>query len=1087
MAVADEADVLDEPVCPCFYEYHNSEEYKNETTYPSYEVNHSFGLVNVSLHEDEQVLKAWTDNATLTCDTESLYKNEPAEYFSLALKEKPPVLSDPVFSFNLTDSLSFPRESKKNKSSMSSGDDFFPFDQMDSGVTTIVVPVSALFGTRLKFVPPSKKILLDDGEKIITVPMNGQLYRVVPASGPGVFHVHLRNSEHHWSSPLELSLSTLTDNAFYNAVIVLAALLDTVQSEFAAEFVYQYSPPGITELMYSSKKGRVYVYTKPSNGQSGQRQPTRRENKERRREDDRSSEGAGPPRQPHDKSDLEQIISEPALLAIGLGLNPFAPELQPLTTRNVYLVARQRGLMGVLDDAVQYHNRVLRGETGYNRFLHPPEVGSFPGHPTLYYLAQIQPFQNPELLAERLNTPGDVLSYARRAYRDNLRLYQIFLFRNAYERRITWAELNDIYVTTLFDSNMRLEPQTDQRQHRRREPERRPRQSGENRHQRPPLPRTPEEFRGSYYESAITNPALLALGLGLQPFSPEFQPLTVHNIIAYAHQGGLLNNLGFALEFHNRVLGGQTDFENYVLRYDARVLPPSPDLFYLAQIQPARNIERLITMIDPPIAIRERAQRAYGHDPRLHQMYLFQVAYETGISWEELSRVYRGLMSEAAITPGAEAAGGDTEETVRHQQQSVNHPDSPPLPRTPQEFIGSYYEQVLRNPALLALGLGMEPFVPKLEPLTILNVITYAHQRGLLQNLGYAVKFHNQVITGRTGFDNYLSDPGVHSLPQKPELFHLSQIQPISNLQRLAMLLQVPEAVRETGQRIYGHDPRLHQMYLFQRARERGISWETLDQVYHRATAEPDVGSSTPPVNTASAPDPVIEVEYDYTPETHNLDQAISQQIQLLPRTGGSLRHQDERSQISNLNIPREYRRLFAAALRLNPGRIQKGNNLPSIIDIATEAERRTAGFGWNHIGLALQLTGLLHNHLHLPSVQAYAQNFGNIVVEPITGNTGYHEVGQQLSALLANIELNFGGARRPPASAHSLPQPEQPTRQSCDEQNECAVCKESDKLLNTLLIPCGHYGVCEDCSKRLSTCPVCRKPVRETKKIYKM
>jgi hypothetical protein len=41
--------------------------------------------------------------------------------------------------------------------------------------------------------------------------------------------------------------------------------------------------------------------------------------------------------------------------------------------------------------------------------------------------------------------------------------------------------------------------------------------------------------------------------------------------------------------------------------------------------------------------------------------------------------------------------------------------------------------------------------------------------------------------------------------------------------------------------------------------------------------------------------------------------------------------------------------------------------------------------------------------------------------------------------------------------------------------QSRCVVCYENEICVN--VGPCGHFIICQSCSNRLSTCPLCRSP----------
>ena len=50
-------------------------------------------------------------------------------------------------------------------------------------------------------------------------------------------------------------------------------------------------------------------------------------------------------------------------------------------------------------------------------------------------------------------------------------------------------------------------------------------------------------------------------------------------------------------------------------------------------------------------------------------------------------------------------------------------------------------------------------------------------------------------------------------------------------------------------------------------------------------------------------------------------------------------------------------------------------------------------------------------------------------------------------------------------------------------KSSECVICLE--KAAVVALIPCGHRCVCEGCAPSLRSCPMCRQPVREAKRIF--
>ena len=47
----------------------------------------------------------------------------------------------------------------------------------------------------------------------------------------------------------------------------------------------------------------------------------------------------------------------------------------------------------------------------------------------------------------------------------------------------------------------------------------------------------------------------------------------------------------------------------------------------------------------------------------------------------------------------------------------------------------------------------------------------------------------------------------------------------------------------------------------------------------------------------------------------------------------------------------------------------------------------------------------------------------------------------------------------------------------------ECVVCKENKK--NIILKPCNHMAMCKTCSEKVTSCPLCREPIRRREGVY--
>ena len=47
----------------------------------------------------------------------------------------------------------------------------------------------------------------------------------------------------------------------------------------------------------------------------------------------------------------------------------------------------------------------------------------------------------------------------------------------------------------------------------------------------------------------------------------------------------------------------------------------------------------------------------------------------------------------------------------------------------------------------------------------------------------------------------------------------------------------------------------------------------------------------------------------------------------------------------------------------------------------------------------------------------------------------------------------------------------------------ECVVCLEAK--MTHIVVPCGHYCLCEECAWGLTLCPMCRAPIKQTLRVF--
>ena len=57
----------------------------------------------------------------------------------------------------------------------------------------------------------------------------------------------------------------------------------------------------------------------------------------------------------------------------------------------------------------------------------------------------------------------------------------------------------------------------------------------------------------------------------------------------------------------------------------------------------------------------------------------------------------------------------------------------------------------------------------------------------------------------------------------------------------------------------------------------------------------------------------------------------------------------------------------------------------------------------------------------------------------------------------------------------------------STEQQRECIICMDNPR--NSVLIPCGHLGVCMECAQELQRttkmCPVCRNKITQVNQVF--
>ena len=317
---------------------------------------------------------------------------------------------------------------------------------------------------------------------------------------------------------------------------------------------------------------------------------------------------------------------------------------------------------------------------------------------------------------------------------------------------------------------------------------------------------------------------------------------------------------------------------------------------------------------------------------------------------------------------------------------------------------------------------------------------------------------------------------GVHDEPEHaPALFHMAQLS-LVDLDTLAELLGTHENHLDEAKQKYPDSPRLQQLYILHKSELRRISWNDLLSAHQAARSlghkQASIKSATAESSgstSAEARTTDVALLSRYL-EEEKLEQDIRGRIAKLPAQEMFKSSLEARADTWKLAISRDMIRAFSVALRIHPDEVKTRSGSLSVQIILENANAQLINFGWNHIGLALHVTGMLGANSHIKSLKNYIERFGSIIVEPVARDTTYHEAGKRVSELLSEIEIMDAMAK-----IHAKEALEK------QKESECAVCLEFSRPVNILLMPCQHFGICGQCTPKLSTCPGCRRKIDYT------
>ena len=136
---------------------------------------------------------------------------------------------------------------------------------------------------------------------------------------------------------------------------------------------------------------------------------------------------------------------------------------------------------------------------------------------------------------------------------------------------------------------------------------------------------------------------------------------------------------------------------------------------------------------------------------------------------------------------------------------------------------------------------------------------------------------------------------------------------------------------------------------------------------------------------------------------------------------------------------------------------------------------------------VAAHVTGHLGVVREQHQLADYITRYGDIPVDPITGNTNYLEVRQMVSGLLSQIaqrNMEWQKLSQDTSQSATATPLDSLSIDSSTGSNTCCACLE--KEANVLFIPCKHLICCSGCSRNVDLCPKCRGRIRQRIQVYK-
>jgi len=105
-----------------------------------------------------------------------------------------------------------------------------------------------------------------------------------------------------------------------------------------------------------------------------------------------------------------------------------------------------------------------------------------------------------------------------------------------------------------------------------------------------------------------------------------------------------------------------------------------------------------------------------------------------------------------------------------------------------------------------------------------------------------------------------------------------------------------------------------------------------------------------------------------------------------------------------------------------------------------------------------------------------------SIAIAAATAATAATAAASPTTATTTSPPLTVSAISAPPVEKPPEVKLQEKLEELLDEK-KCLIC--TDRLRNTLIVPCGHISVCELCVTPLRKCPICRGPIEKTMKAF--